>query len=305
MPDMSIDAVKKLNDSFKQMGVKEVHITGGEPLLNKDVFKIISFLHQNGYLVRIQSNGSLIDESIAQKLKQSGANHVLISVDGLTDSHNQFRGNDNSFDLALNAAKICLDKNIFTRINTVVSRSNIGQLKELMLKVNNLNVDQHSFFYLTPMGRGKNIKSLILSLREWKDVQEDIFIWANEIGCFDKIRIQDVFHENDVSYDDLDICRDDNCLILANGDVYHCVFFVDSPYSLGNIYKEDISQIWSRVKDMLNNINSKRKKSCNLFNCGGGCPGMSYCFGDDISKCDPRCESSKTLISSCIRRYRK
>lgn len=305
MPDMSLETVKKLSDGFKKMNVKEVHITGGEPLLNEEVFDIIEYLHKSGYLVRIQSNGHLINETTAKKLKDSGADHVLISIDGLHDTHNKFRGNSNSFVEACKAVKICLNEGIFTRVNTVVSKLNVNQLEALMEQIINLGVDQYSFFYLTPMGRGKNLKQYTLSLEEWKEVQDNILSYANNFGCSDKIRIQDVFHEGDMNYKELEICRDDNCLILANGDVHHCVFFVDTPYVLGNIYNEDIFNIWNKLPELLSRINLSRKKSCNMFKCGGGCPGMSLCFGGDVSSCDPRCNPKKNLISSCIRRYRK
>lgn len=305
MPDISLETVKKLNNGFKRMNVKEVHITGGEPLVNEEVFDIIDYLHKEGYLVRIQSNGYLINEDIAKKLKKCGADHILISIDGLGETHNTFRGNTRAFESACKAVRICLNEGIFTRVNTVVSKMNIDQIESLIDEINKLAVNQHSFFYLTPMGRGKNLKDYILSLSEWESVQDNILSYANKLGCSDKVRIQDVFHKGDMNYNGLEICRDDNCLVLSNGDVYHCVFFVDSPYCLGNIYEEDIYNIWSKLPLLLNNINSMRKNSCNLFKCGGGCPGMAYCFGGDISKCDPRCTPQNKLISSCIRRYRK
>lgn len=305
MQDMSLNTVQNLNSGLKSMGVKEIHITGGEPLLNKEVFDIISYLHKEGYLIRIQSNGYLIDRSVAKRLKDCGANHILISIDGLEDAHNAFRRNNDAFKKAYKAVQICIQEGLFTRVNTVVNKLNASQLEELIQIINKLNVDQHSFFYLTPMGRGKKLKDIILSLPEWENIQYKILSYSQKLGCNSKIKIQDVFHQGDMIYEDLDICRNDNCLILSNGDVYHCVFFVNSPYCLGNIFKEDISKIWGKLPDLLEHINSKRKKSCNLFKCGAGCPGMAYCFGGDISNCDPRCRPDLKLISSCIRRYRK
>ena len=305
MPDMSLEIVKKLNMGFKHMGVKEVHITGGEPLLNREVFDIIDYLHQEGYLVRIQSNGYLINEGIARKLKNSGTDHILISIDGLSDVHNKFRENNEAFEKACEAVRICIREGLFTRVNTVVSKLNVNELEELIKEISKLNVNQHSFFYLTPMGRGKKLENSILSLDEWKTIQNNILSYAKNLNCRSKIRIQDVFHEGDMIYKGLDICRKDNCLILSNGNVYHCVFFVDSPYSLGNIYKEDVLKIWNRLSSLLDQINSNRKKACNLFDCGGGCPGMAFCFKHDISSCDPRCNPKSKLVSSCIRRYRK
>ncbi|MDR1417602.1 MAG: radical SAM protein [Endomicrobium sp.] len=305
MPDITLETVKKLIPSFKKMDVKEVHITGGEPLLNQEIFGIVFELQKNGFLVRIQTNGILITNETAKKLKSNGADHILISMDGLENFHNNFRNNENSYNFAVNAVKTCLKNGLFTRVNTVVSRGNVSEVKSIMQTTKDLNVHQHSFFYFTPFGRGKNIKDSMFSLGEWKQIKDKIVQDAQEMNYLNRIRIQDVFHENDVDYSNSNICREDNCLILANGEVYHCVFFANSPYSLGNIYKEDIFNIWSGCSDLVNSIISKNSdKKCDNNLCGGGCSGMAYCLSGNILSCDPRCNPKNNIISNCIRKYK-
>lgn len=76
MPDMTLETVKKLVPSFKKMGVEEVHITGGEPLVNKDFFKIARYLKDEGFGTRVQTNGMLVTPEVAKKLKESGIEYV-------------------------------------------------------------------------------------------------------------------------------------------------------------------------------------------------------------------------------------
>jgi radical SAM protein with 4Fe4S-binding SPASM domain len=301
MPDMSIETVRGMIDDFKSIGVEEVHITGGEPLLNTQLLDIISLLSKNNFVVRIQSNGMLITQDIAQKLKNAGANHMLISIDGLRDSHNALRLNEKSFDAAIEAVRICLEVGLFTRVNTVVHKDNMLDIGSLIKLV--AEVDQHSFFYFTPIGRGENMLDKIISLEEWEKVQEYIKDATMSAGVLEKIRIQDVYHKNDFKYENFDICRKDNCLILANGDVFHCVFFVYSDYRLGNIHENTLINVWKNVDNVIDMINGGRVKSCNNRFCGGGCPGMSYILGKNVNCCDMRCRPGKNLISSCIRRY--
>lgn len=304
MPNMTPDTVRKLVDSFHRMGVEEVHITGGEPLVNPNLFEIISILRQNKFLVRMQTNGMLIDNYMAQKLKNVGVEQILISIDGLKDSHNNLRGNPDSFEAAIRACHFCLKNGIFARVNTVVHKSNVSDIRPLIKLIKDVGVDQHSFFYFTPAGRGENMPDEVLSLKEWKDVQETIRETAEEEQISSKIKMQDVYHENDVRYEGLDICRNDNCLILANGNVFHCVFFVYSQYALGNIYNDSLLDIWRNIGSTLNRINAQRHKRCDNLNCGGGCPGMSLLIDKNIEHCDSRCCPNENLISSCIRRYR-
>lgn len=306
MPDMTLETVKKIIPALKKLGVEEVHITGGEPLVNKEFFEIARCLHENGFETRVQTNGILITPDIAKRLKECGIEYVLISIDGLEKTHNSFRNNDKSFDYAIKAVKICLEAGLYTRVNTVINKSNVQDLPELIKYINNLKPDQHSFFYLTPVGRGKNIKNLMLSLEEWKEVEKIVEKSGRENKCIEKIRLQNVIKNNE----DDKKCRDDNCLILANGDVYHCVFFIYSPYKLGNIYNEDLYEIWTKNIDKVLEETSNEKilsKQCNKQkqNCQCNCSGLAYNLTGSVKACDPRCNPEKNLIPSCIRTYIK
>jgi radical SAM protein with 4Fe4S-binding SPASM domain len=304
MIDMSVETVQGLIGDFKDMGVEEVHITGGEPLLNSQLIDIIALLNGNNFTVRIQTNGMLITKSIAQNLKNAGASHVLISIDGLRDSHNVLRSNERSFDAAITAVRICIDAGLFTRVNTVIHKGNVHNVAPLVRLIAQTDADQHSFFYFTPTGRGENMLDKIISLEEWKEIQDEIKKIAISSNVLEKIRIQDVYHENDVKYNEFEICRRDNCLILANGDVFHCVFFVYSNYRIGNIYENSLKNIWKDVDNIVDTISKSRVKSCSNSSCGGGCPGMAYILSKSVNCCDVRCRPDKGLVSSCIRRYR-
>ena len=65
MPDFPYAALKWLANYLQKLGIKEIHITGGEPLLHPDLFSIIQFLSVNGFTVKMQSNGLLINLSTA------------------------------------------------------------------------------------------------------------------------------------------------------------------------------------------------------------------------------------------------
>ncbi len=302
MPDMTLEVVESLIPSLKGMGVDEIHLTGGEPLLNRQIFAIIALLRRAGFTVRIQSNGMMLNQEKVGKLKEAGLNQILISVDGLRESHNQFRKNPRSFDAAINAVKICLQNKLFTRVNTVLYQDNLLDLEDLLNLTKELGVDQHSFFYLAPIGRGKKIAHKILTLPEWKQAYQKILAYAKKMDFLSKIKAQDVYHGDNVITEGYDICREDNCLIMANGDVYSCVFFVGSPYKMGNIRERSLLDIW-RDPWIWNTLSAPRQKRCGNKFCGAGCPGMSYLMTGSIVSCDPRCRPDQNLTSSCIRQY--
>lgn len=302
MPDMTLDVVASLIPSLKEMGVDEVHITGGEPLLNRQIYEIIALLRKSGFIVRMQSNGMLFNQERILKLIDADLNQVLISVDGLRNSHNIFRKDARSFDGAIEAVKLCLENKIFTRVNTVLYQDNLEDIEGLLKLTCELGVDQHSFFYLAPIGRGKNLKDKLLSMSQWKGIYEKILDYAKQINFLHKIKAQNVYHGNNVGENAYDICRRDNCLIMANGDVYSCVFFVESQYKMGNIYERNLLDIW---KDpwIWDTLSAPRKKRCSNKTCGAGCPGLALLMTGSIDTCDPRCRPEQNLISSCIRQY--
>ncbi|MGI6620180.1 MAG: radical SAM protein [Bacillota bacterium] len=304
MPTLSYSTVRSLTDEFRKLNVNEVHITGGEPLLNPELLSIIQFLTRDGFRVKMQSNGLLINEEKAVELKRAGLKEILISLDGLEESHDNLRAYSGSFKSAVSAIRYCLDAEIPVRVNTVVSRRNCNEIAPLIAYLQRLGVVQHSFFYLTPIGRAEALIDSALSFREWKRVEELIIGEAGNLNMLHRIKVQSVFQEKP-PLGLVQSCRADNCLILSNGDVYHCVLFSNSQdCRLGNVFSTPLSDIWQTLPDRLSTIVQQRISACSN-DCWGGCPGMTYLLRGRVNTCDPRCEPHFGLYSSCIRQYHK
>jgi radical SAM protein with 4Fe4S-binding SPASM domain len=302
MQEMTAEVVKGIIPDLFRLGVKEVHLTGGEPLLNPYIFEIIDILVLNNLEVRLQTNGVLIDPDIVANLKKRNLHSILISIDGLESSHNSFRSNKNSFLLANRAAELCVKHGLYTRINTVLHKNNVQDIEELLKLTVSIGVNQHSFFYLTPGGRGRNIKDFMLSLSEWNNAVSVIKNVAKQLNCSDKIKYQNLIVDLKCEINRCRIISRDNCLILSDGNVYPCVFLINSPYKLGNIYEQKLTDIWNN-DDIWLQYQLPRSKQCKNENCEGGCKGLTYLLTGTMKVCDPRCRPKKDLVPGCIRRY--
>jgi len=120
-------------------------LCGGEPLAIPDIFERIKFARKHIPLVRIVSNGFIIDEKMAIKLGESRINEISISLDGFKDIHDKFRGKEGSFDKAIAAIKHLKKYAPSTNIivNTIIAPWNIKQLPPFIDFIESLNVRQN------------------------------------------------------------------------------------------------------------------------------------------------------------------
>lgn len=133
-------------------------LSGGEPLWRRDVFEIAKHAVSKGLRVALATNGTLVDEAMAERTRDAGIVRVSISLDGADRAtHDSFRGHDGAFDAAIRGIKCLQDVGISTQINTTVSRHNSHQLPEMVELAKSLKVDAFHLFLLVPVGCGLTI----------------------------------------------------------------------------------------------------------------------------------------------------
>ncbi len=91
--ELSADEVKRIILQIKDLGVRHLIFSGGEPLLRDDLIEFVRFSRENGIpWVDIITNGVLCDDQITQKLIKAGLNHVTVSLDGISEVNDIIRG---------------------------------------------------------------------------------------------------------------------------------------------------------------------------------------------------------------------
>lgn len=91
--ELSTEQVKKIILQIKNLGVKHLIFSGGEPLLREDLVELVRFSTENGIpWVDVITNGVLCDDHIVQELIRAGLNHVTVSLDGVDQVHDAIRG---------------------------------------------------------------------------------------------------------------------------------------------------------------------------------------------------------------------
>ncbi|WP_225434189.1 radical SAM/SPASM domain-containing protein [Peribacillus tepidiphilus] len=158
-------------------------LTGGEPLYRPDFFEIAHYANDRGITLAMASNGTLITEEIARKIKDSGIKRVAISFDGPDSSiHDQFRGLEGSFEQALSGARHVKNQGLELQFNTTITTHNVDHIEKMIELSKRMNVDALHLFMLVPVGCGVQIaESNMLSAERYEEVLEWFYDRSREV----------------------------------------------------------------------------------------------------------------------------
>ncbi|MGD0580092.1 MAG: radical SAM protein, partial [Bryobacteraceae bacterium] len=156
--DLSTSECLRIVDELARYAPLILVLSGGEPLWRRDVFEIAAHANRRGLRVALATNGTLMDEAMAERTRDAGIVRVAISLDGADRAtHDSFRGHDGAFEAAIRGIRCLQDVGISTQINTTVSRHNAHQLPQMVDLAKQLKVDAFHLFLLVPVGCGLTI----------------------------------------------------------------------------------------------------------------------------------------------------
>jgi MoaA/NifB/PqqE/SkfB family radical SAM enzyme len=114
----------------------------------------------------ISSNGTLIDDQVAEKIKAAGFQYVGISIDGGPETHDHFRNHAGAFDMALRGIRTCLEKGIKTGIRFTVNKYNQEDLPVIFDMVEKEGIPRFCMYHLVYAGRGAEMANMDTSSAE-------------------------------------------------------------------------------------------------------------------------------------------
>jgi len=232
--ELSCAEVETLLDELSHMGVNEILFSGGEPLLHPDIFPLIDFAVKKGFLVRLITNGILLDENMVVALKQAGLSWCSLSLDGPTpEIHDAFRRYPGCFEKVVNGLNLLVKHEVPCSIVTVARRDLIKSkgLEDIVKLGVDLGVQVVRIQFPVPLGRYKHQRNEVLTLDERQEVRK-------------LLRYGNVTME---SPHETSICKAalTKANILPNGDIMPCVFV---PLSYGNIRKDRFMNVWKAMR---------------------------------------------------------
>jgi heme b synthase len=165
-------------DQIVQTGKPIIILTGGEPLLRKDVFKLAQYGTDLGLRVVMATNGTLLTQAIAEELTASGIKRVSISIDGAdAQEHDQFRKVPGAFLGALDGIELLKSRGIEYQINTTVTKHNLHHVGKILDMAIELGAVAHHLFLLVPTGRAKDMIDQEIEALEY----EELLHWFSDM----------------------------------------------------------------------------------------------------------------------------
>ncbi len=151
--DLSLDDFARALPQMLRLGLSHVTLSGGEPLVRKDLFDIIAVLKLCRLQVAMVSNGHNFERFEAQ-FRDHPLDSLSLSLDGLADSHDQIRAWPGSFEQVMRAIELAVAWGIpLVNVNTCVSPQNIGQMTELRDRLFGLGIQHWTLRPITESGR--------------------------------------------------------------------------------------------------------------------------------------------------------
>lgn len=276
-------------------------LTGGEPMLHPDFFEIANTVKSMGFSWGMTTNATLIDESVALRLKKAGMSTVSVSLDGMEASHDKLRGHNGSWRLAVRGIEALGRAGFEPQVTSVFHRGNFGDIEPLYAYLCELGVKNWRPINVEPIGRACESSDMLLSCEEFAQLIS--FIRAKRFdssckmnvtfGCSHYLGVESERMVRDHYF----MCGAGilTASVRSNGDICACLDIENRRELVqGNVRKDRFMDVWyNGFKDF------RRDRTADCKECIE-CPERFVCGGDSAHTWDY--ENKKPLL--CYKDYK-
>ncbi|MBR5591478.1 MAG: radical SAM protein [Kiritimatiellae bacterium] len=317
-------------DGFAAFGCPVLLFSGGEPFIREDILELATYARQKGLRVVFSTNGTCITEEIAKKIAAIGVSYVGISIDGVRETHDAFRGVPGAYERSLAAIRYCREAGVKVGLRVTLTRANVKEIPSIFQLMREENIPRICLYHLVYTGRGADLKSEDLSHEESRAAVDCII---NETkASFEAghpLEVLTVDNHCDAPYLWMRMVKEgapnaDEVLKLLqmnggnssgnglscvswDGTVYPDQFWRDKP--LGNVKEKPFGEIWGNPPEgsFLHQLRHKpehvtgRCKTCRFLNlCGGNFRARAEAATGDVWGEDPACYLTDEEISGTL-----
>jgi 12,18-didecarboxysiroheme deacetylase len=316
-----------LIDDLEGYGVPVILFSGGEPLVRKDLVSLARYAVGKGMRAVISTNGTLIDRNMARDLKEVGLSYVGVSLDGLEEVNDRFRGKRGAFRDALKGIRNCREVGLKVGLRFTINRMNRDEVNGIFQLLEEEDIPRVCFYHLVYAGRGSELMDEDLSHGDTRRVVD--LIMDRTKSLFDRgipKEVLTVDNHADGPYLYLRMVREknpraDEVLNLlkmnegnSSGRGIGCVSWDGAVHAdqfwrhetFGNVLERPFSEIWSDLSHPLMAKLKEKKKhvrgrcaACRWLDvCGGNFRVRAEAATGDLWAPDPACYLADSEISN-------
>ena len=316
--ELTTEDGRRLIDDLAGFGVPVLLFSGGEPLVRKDLPDLAAYAVEKGMRAVISTNGTLITREKARTLKEIGLSYVGISLDGMEEINDRFRGVTGAFNKAMEGIENCQAAGIKVGLRFTINKFNVDEIPKVFDLLEERNIPRVCFYHLVYSGRGSELVEEDLSHEASREVvnlimdrtrdlhqrgkpKEVLTVDNHADGPFVYLRLkeEDPKRAEEV-YELLKMNEGNNSgrgigCVSWNGDVHADQFW--RHYSFGNVLERPFSEIWTDTSNPLMK-QLKTKKEYVKGRCAQ-CQWLDVCAGNfrvraeavtgDVWAPDPAC----------------
>lgn len=154
--ELSFAEGQALIDDLAGFGIPALLFSGGEPLMRPDLFELANYAVSKGLRPVLSTNGTLITQEIAQKIKDTGFIYAGISLDGIGTTNDHFRGVEGAFSRAMAGFRNCVAADQRVGLRLTLTRQNVRDLDRIFDFLLEEKIPRACFYHLVYSGRGKS-----------------------------------------------------------------------------------------------------------------------------------------------------
>lgn len=316
--ELTTEQAIRVLDDLAEYQVPTVLFSGGEPLLRPDLFILAQEARQRGLRCVLSTNGVYITRGVAQQIHEAGFSYVGVSVDGVGEKHDRFRGQAGCFDQALEGIRNCRQAGVRVGLRFTLNALNYEELPKVLDLLETEAIPRCCIYHLALSGRGEKMSRQVLTHEQSRTAVEMIFNKTQELhskGLEKDILTVDNHADNVFLYlrmkqDNPRRAEEIYQLLKWNGGNQSGIAIADvdsqgfvhadqftQQYSFGNVLERKFGEIWSdsghpilaALKNRKGHLKGRCAACAYLEICNGNLRARAASLTGDFWASDPGC----------------
>ncbi len=273
-PELTTSEIKDILDQLAEVGTLYLILSGGEIFIREDFFEIAEYARRLHFALKLMTNGTLIDEEVADRVAALYPDLVSISIYSTTpEIHDGITLVPGSLVRTIGAAKMLRERAVKLRIGDVLIRQNINDYQKVYQLAQSIGASFQGDPRVTPRNNGDPFP-LRFQVNE-----DDLFrVWADPIFSAQPGYEPEGLRSHGDGGDILCGAAHMSFYVSPYGDIYPCVQF---PILCGNLRNDFFEEIWYHSLQMLKVRSTSPSRlpicsKCSLVEYCRTCPGLAY-----------------------------